>query len=244
MKSKYKYHFFFILILLFFLIFSLFLYFNSLKTFRVAHAGGEYNGLKYANSIAAMNFNSKYTKYIELDLQLTKDNRLVCIHDPLVNNKYFNQIKKEYSKKDFCYDETLIKFLEENQQVIIITDFKTDNLAGLDFIKNNFEKYSKRFIPQIYNEDEYLPVKNLGYEEIIFTLYRVGSYSNTKIVKIIQDFDLFGLTMDPPRLRSGIADKIYDKDFIIYVYTVNSYLRFLQYKMFFGADEIYTDKLF
>lgn len=239
-----KYYLYFILILSFFLIVILYSYFNSLKKFRVAHAGGEYNGLKYVNSIAAMNLNSKYTKYIELDLQLTKDNRLVCIHDPLINNKYFNELQKEFPKKDFCYDETLIKFLEENQQIIIITDFKTDNLRGLRFIKNNFKQFSKRFIPQIYNEDEYLPVKNLGYKEIIFTLYRVGSYSNAKIAKITENFDLFGLTMDPPRLRSGIAEKIQNKNFLIYVYTVNSYLRFLQYKIFFGADEIYTDNLF
>jgi len=244
MKTKYYYYFFFIFILLFFSISLLFLYFNYLKIFRVAHAGGEYNGLKYVNSITAMNLNSKYTKYIELDLQLTKDNRLVCIHDPLINNKYFYELQKEFPEKDFCYDETLIKFLEENPQIIIITDFKTDNLTGLQFIKNNFKQFSKRFIPQIYNEDEYLPVKNLGYKEIIFTLYRVGSYSNAKIVKIIENFDLFGLTMDPPRLRSGIVDKIQNKNFLIYVFTVNSYLRFLQYKIFFGADEIYTDNLF
>ena len=42
-----------------------------------------------------MNFNSKYTKYIELDLQLTKDNRLVCVHDPLMHNKYFNEVKQD-----------------------------------------------------------------------------------------------------------------------------------------------------
>ncbi len=244
MKKKHKYYFYFVLILSFFLIFILYLYFNSLKEFRVAHAGGEYNGLKYVNSIAAMKLNSKYTKYIELDLQLTKDNRLVCIHDPLINKKYFNELKKEFPKKDFCYDETLIKFLKENQKIIIITDFKTDNIAGLNFIKKNFEQFSKRFIPQIYNEDEYLPVKKLGYEKIVFTLYRVGSYSNEKIAKIVENFDLFGLTMDPPRLRSGIVEKLHNKNFLIYVYTVNSYFRFLQYKIFFGADEIYTDNLF
>lgn len=256
MNRKYKYFiylmsFFIVLILLFFF------HFNSLKSFRVAHAGGEYNSLKYSNSIAAMYFNSKYTRYIELDLQLTKDNRLVCIHDPLMSNKYFNEVKQdpklrvrlnsknsEFPDKDFCYDESLKEFLEQNQDVIIITDFKTDNLKGLNFIKNYFEQSSERFIPQIYNEKEYLPVKNLGYKDVIFTLYRVSHYSNEKIAQIIQSLDLFGLTMDPPRLRSGIADKIQNKDFLIYVHTVNSYLRFLQYKIFFGADEIYTDNLF
>jgi len=240
MKTQYKYLLLFLLIFSFFLIF----HFNSIKKFRVAHAGGGLNGLKYVNSIPAMYLNSKYTKYIELDLQLTKDNRLVCIHDPLISNKYFNELENEFPEKDFCYDQTLIKFLKENPQIIIITDFKTDNIAGLNFIKKNFEQFSKKFIPQIYNEHEYLPVKKLGYEKIIFTLYKVGSYSNEKIVKIIENFDLFGLTMDPPRLRSGIVKKIHNKDFLIYVYTVNSYLRFLQYKIFFGADEIYTDNLF
>ena len=110
---------------------------------------------------------------------------------------------------------------KENQKIVIITDFKTDNIAGLNFIKKNFEQFSKRFIPQIYNEDEYLPVKKLGYKKIVFTLYRVGSYSNEKIAKIVENFDLFGLTMDPPRLRSGIVEKLHNKDFLIYVYTVN-----------------------
>ena len=102
---------------------------------------------------------------------------------------------------------------------------------------NRYEKIAKSL-------SEYLPVKDLGYEDVIFTLYRVSHYSNEKIAQIIQSLDLFGLTMDPPRLRSGIADKIQNKDFLIYVHTVNSYLRFLQYKIFFGADEIYTDNLF
>ena len=257
MKTKYKYYFYISLLFFIFLGVILFLYFNSFKTFRVAHAGGGYKGINYTNSIAAMNFNSKYTKYIELDLQLTKDNRLVCVHDPLMHDKYFDEVKldptlrarlnpldKKFPENDFCYDDTLKKFLEENQEIIIITDFKTDNLTGLKFIKSYFEQFSTRFIPQIYNEDEYFAVKKLGYEEIIFTLYRVGSYSNEKIAKIVENLDLFGLTMDPSRLRSGIVDKIKNKDFFIYVYTVNSYLRFLQYKIFFGADEIYTDNLF
>ena len=243
MKKKYKIALFIISFIFFLLILFFFLYLNSLKSFRVAHAGGQYNGLKYANSISAINFNSKYTKYIELDMQLTKDNRLVCIHDPIISEKNFSEIKKDFPDKDFCYDVSLKNFLEQNPEIIIITDFKTDNLKGLNFIKNYFDKFSKRFIPQIYDEHQYLPVKNLGYDEVIFTLYRV-SYSNEMIVQIIKDFDIFALTMDPARLRSGIADKIRNKNFLIYVHTVNSYFRFLQYKIFFGADEIYTDNLF
>ena len=82
------------------------------------------------------------------------------------------------------------------------------------------------------------------YSKIIFTFYRMSNHSNEQISKIIKQMDLFAITMDPARLRSGIIKKIDKKFFFVYVYTVNSFLRFLQYKIFFGADEIYTDTLF
>ena len=45
-------------------------------------------------------------------------------------------------------------------------------------------------------------------------------------------------------LRSGIVKRLDEKNFFVYVHTVNSLLRFIQYKLFFGANEIYTDNLF
>ena len=60
----------------------------------------------------------------------------------------------------------------------------------------------------------------------------------------LKKMDLYAITMDPARLRSGIAKKIDKNDFFVYVHTVNSLIRFIQYKLFFGADEIYTDNLF
>lgn len=219
-------------------------YLNNNKNLRIGHAGGKFNNKSYPNSLAAINFNSKFTKYFELDLQLTKDNRLVCLHHPIIEDKNFSDIKDKIINENYCYDVTLKKFLDENKEIIIITDFKTDNIQGLNFIKKNFSNISSRFIPQIYREDEYKIVKNLGFERIIFTMYRVSSYSNKKIAKIIENMDLFAITMNPPRLRSGIMKLITKKDYFVYVYTVNSYLRFLQYKLFFDADEIYTDILF
>lgn len=50
--------------------------------------------------------------------------------------------------------------------------------------------------------------------------------------------------MDPSRIRKGIMKKLDKNKYFVYVHTVNSRLRFLQYKLFFGADEIYTNTLF
>jgi len=101
-----------------------------------------------------------------------------------------------------------------------------------------------KFIPQIYFKNEYDEVKKLGFNKIIFTLYKVPNLSNEQIITDIKKMDLFAITMDPARLRKGLVKQLHNKNFIIYVYTVNSYLRFLQYKLFYGMDEIYTDNLF
>ena len=226
------------------LVFSLFLYLNFHKKLRVAHAGGQYNGKNYSNSIEAIEHNLKFVKYFELDLQLTKDKRLVCLHEGVVSNKYFNEIKNNIDKNNYCYDQTLKDFLYRNEKIKIITDFKSDNIEGLIFIKEYFKSNSDRFIPQIYYEKEYQKVKELGFEKIIFTFYKIPDFSNKQILKILDKMDLFALTLDPARLRSGLIKKIDKKNFFIYAHTVNSKLRFLQYKLFFGVDEIYTDNLF
>ena len=81
-------------------------------------------------------------------------------HNPLVHNKTFNEIKENILKNNFCFDETLKKLLNKNKEIIIITDFKTDNFKGLNFIKNYFASDAYRFIPQIYFENEYLKLEN------------------------------------------------------------------------------------
>jgi len=238
MKKKYLISLVLIIIIFFIL------YLDNNKNLRVAHAGGQFEGKTYPNSIQSISFNTQYTKYFELDFQLTKDRRLVCLHHPNVSNNYFHEIKDEIFKNNYCYDKILKDFLKKNKEVIIITDFKSDNIEGVSFIKDYFNQESSRFIPQIYYENEYQKAKDLGFDKIIFTFYRMSNHSNEQISKIIKQMDLFAITMDPARLRSGIIKKIDKNSFFVYVYTVNSFLRFLQYKIFFGADEIYTDTLF
>ncbi len=230
-------------------VFIFYIYLNFNKDLRVAHAGGQFKDKVYVNSITAMESNHKFINYFEIDLQLTTDNRLICLHNPLssaapIHNGTFNELKNYILKNDLCYDEKLKKFLKQNKKIFIITDFKNNNLKGLNFIKEYFETDIHRFIPQIYYEDEYIKIKDLGFKNIIFTFYKIPDYSNDQIYKIIKKMDLFAITMNPARLRSGIVKKFDEKDFFIYVHTVNSLIRFIQYKLFFGADEIYTDNLF
>ena len=132
-----------------------------------------------------------------------------------------------------------------NPNPSMVKNFQTINYEGTNgWQVDYFLSDANRFIPQIYFENEYIKVKELGFNNVIFTLYRIADYSNDQIFKIIKKMDLYAITMDPARLRSGIVKKIDKNDFFVYVHTVNSLIRFIQYKLFFGADEIYTDNLF
>lgn len=221
---------------------------NHKRDFRVLHAGGWHtnNTKGYSNSIEALSQNKQKSIFFELDLQITKDNRLVCLHDPNIDYLFYNQLDKKINKKLDCNDKSLFDFLEKNKHVKIITDFKTNNITGLTFLK----KYGfniDRIYPQIYNLNNYEKVKKIGYKKIIFTLYRVPSNKiNENLINKILSKDLHAVTMNPPLLRKGFGLKIKEKNkkIIIYTYTVNSYYRFLMYKLLFGTDEIYTDRLF
>ena len=217
-------------------------YLNTNKNLRVAHAGGQYLDFKYPNSTIGINKNKNYIKYFELDLQLTKDNRLICLHDPVVGDLIFEKVYDIYirdSKK--CYDEEIKELIK--QEIYLITDFKTNNIEGLKYIRNNYNDLSK-FIPQIYNIEEYYLVEAMGFDKIIFSLYKLPNTSNETLLNYIDQMNLFAVTMDPARLRRGLAHNLKEKKLFTYTHTVNSYLRFIQYKFFYSVDEIYTDNLF
>ena len=74
--------------LLIFLIDYIFFFKNE---YRVLHAGGIYKNQIYTNSIEALEKNKKDFKYLELDLQLTKDNKIICEHDINQNILFYDQ---------------------------------------------------------------------------------------------------------------------------------------------------------
>jgi len=213
----------------------------------VLHGNSEYS--EYPNSVAHMQNNLENTKYFELDLQITKDNRIICYHgDENLNDINFNSnfIKNLIFLKKNCYDKELVDFLKLNPNIYIITDFKKNNIKGLKEVKKKFNNLSNQIIPQIYFFDEYDAVRELGYKKIIFSTYKIPDAKNEEILNIINKMELFAITVDPARLRKNFYnDKInVNNNFFIYVHTVNSWIRLLQYKVLYGANGIYTDKIF
>ena len=183
--------------------------------YRVLHAGGIYKNQIYTNSIEALEKNKKGFKYFELDLQLTKDNKIICGHDININILFYDQFLIENSKKKIknCDYKSLKNWLKKNPEKIIITDVKSDNnLKALKFIQHNFDNYKKNFIPQIYYPKNYELVKNMGYNDIIWTLYRYPingmDQDLNKIISIIKNKTFFAITMSKYWAKKGLSKRI------------------------------------
>jgi hypothetical protein len=119
----------------------------------------------------------------------------------------------------------IIDWLNHHPGVLIITDFKTDNVRGLTALVSRADR--SRFIPQIYNPSEYGPIVRLGMHKPILTVYRVTEpwrdFANSA--------DLWAVTM--PINRRNWAKGIHKP---ILLHTVNA-------PMPFPVSGYYTDCL-
>ena len=210
---------------------------------RVAHAGGGFENKTYTNSIDALEANKKKFLLFELDLFVTEDNKVVCEHDVNENLKSFKKFQKYINENKLykqCTYISLKKWLKDNPEKIIVTDFKNRNIDGLTFLSKNFKDYKIRFIPQIYHPNEYQKVKKLGFKNIIWTLYRYGD-SNEVVILLAHKMKLFAVTMDPSRARSGLAISLKERNIKTYVHTINSMREYYKYYKIYEVDQIYTD---
>ena len=215
--------------------------------YRVLHAGGIYKDQIYTNSIEALEKNKKDFKYFEIDLQLTKDNKLICEHNIDLNILFYSDfLKKNLEKKiKSCEYKSLKKWLSNNPDKIIITDIKSnDNLKALKFIKNNFDNYKKNFIPQIYNPKNYELVKDMGYEDIIWTLYKYDHQDFDKIIDILKNKVYFAVTMPIDVAKRGLSKKIKEETQTkTLVHTVNFRREVVKMIFIHKVTDIYTDRV-
>ncbi|MGB8602193.1 MAG: hypothetical protein WCD42_08355 [Rhizomicrobium sp.] len=212
---------------------------------RIAHAGGAIANQTYTNSVAALNINAAHYNLFELDFNFTADGYLVCTHNwaapptkpPTLHQFLLDQAHAAYPK---CTIGTVITWLDAHPGKRIVTDVKDDNIKALSYIARHYPAYINRFIPQIYFPHEYLPVRTLGYRDIIWTLYRYR-WGGIFVLSNLRSMHLYAVTMPlkrayalPPLLnRMGIAS---------YVHTIDAPAQWAELKHA-GVAEIYTDTL-
>lgn len=229
---------------------------NNFKVSRIAHAGGGINNDTYTNSYEALDHNkNKGFVYFELDFSFTMDDHLVCLHDwdgdflksfgvPADKSYKLSQFKeliKTNSKYTKCTLEGLVNWMENNPDTFIVTDAKSDNLKALKMILETIPDAKQRIIPQIYDPKNFRQVKSMGFEQIIWTLYRYEGTHKDILDWTDRFYGSFAVTMPIHKAKGGLAKILTKKNIPTYTHTVNKDKNYNILVDKFGVSEIYTD---
>ncbi len=210
----------------------------ALQTDRlIAHGGGEIEGCDTSNSAEAlMNAADSGYSLVEMDFNITSDGHVVLVHDWNETTEYYYQTKLiepvsleefkgflSYGKFHVMELSDLIHILDMSDTFRIVTDAKTANLEVLTAIAEQYPAYLDRFIPQIYQYDQYQTVKDLGYKDIILTLYMMQAPVVEEIADFYEEKGLYAITISVEDYMDKIANRLAGKGVKIYRHPVNSF---------------------
>ena len=225
---------------------------------RIAHAGGGYEGQTYTNSYQALSANLKAGfVYFELDFVFTGDNHLVCLHDwngsfkrtfkseaePLPTLEQFENLAANHPKFTNCTAHGLAKWMRQNPSAVLVSDVKDNNLVTLTALHSIIPDPNRRLIPQIYQPEEYADVKTLGFQQIIWTLYRFKGGDDAVIAHVAEMQSPLAVTMPAQRTEKELALNLKNLGIPTYVHTINDLAASERFLTKLNISEIYTDFL-
>ncbi|MEG1583730.1 MAG: glycerophosphodiester phosphodiesterase family protein, partial [Anaerovorax sp.] len=222
----------------------------------IAHGGGIYREFETSNSVEALlNAIENGITLIELDLSLTSDGKIIMLHDwnRTVEHYLGDGFDKKLSLSQFEAEsifgtlepltfDKLTKSMTKYPNIKIITDTKEDTLLILEKISTEYPEYRDRIIPQIYDEEEWLPVKNMGYEDIIFTVYLQAEPKAKELVTFAKEKHLYGVTMPDYEAKKGLCKAVSSQGIPVFVHPVNG-MEDARLFMDMGATGIYSGTL-
>lgn len=235
----------------------------------VIHAGGNVTDdggreLSYTNSMEALqNCYDQGNRVAEFDLMVTSDDEVVCAHDnededakrwasevddagwqnnPPTKETFLNA-KYAGTLTTMSLDD-LAAFMNEHADFYVVTDVKDDNREVCSLIRERYPKLSGNFIIQIYHEDEYDMVKKLGFNNIIYTLYRAEDeeLEKDRLIAFIRDNNLLGVTFwaEFQDQYSEEFEAMKELGIPLFVHTINDMNDMKRY-IEMGVTGIYTD---
>lgn len=229
---------------------------SSVSLEYIIHGAGRIDSFVATNSREALRkAYADGNRAVEIDFSLTCDGACVCIHDwnenilpdtasksvPTLEEFLKNKIYGKFSPMTL---DDVARFMKLHQDLYVITDIKDNNIAFCHILQRDYPELADRFIIQIYSESQYDLVKNMGFDNIIFTLYKLDWKTKTDadyFVKFAQDHILVGYTF-PFELCEidGFLDKMKMADVPLFVHTVND--QDMQEHYFdIGISGVYTD---
>jgi glycerophosphoryl diester phosphodiesterase len=217
----------------------------------IAHAGGAIYGLRYTNSLEALDFSYEYGhRFLELDFDRTADGEVVMIHDwENMAARMFGEAGQR-TKADFLSATALANltvldldrlktWMDAHPDAYIITDVKEDNLTTLQEAREALGEAAERLIPQVYSPEEYTALAQDGWERIIFTIYRTD-LTLEEVEEAAMTLRPWALTMPLETLDADMLTRLSQAGICVYTHTVNDLSTFEQWQAV-GLHGIYTD---
>ena len=217
-----------------------------------------YLGDTYLNCYESIKYYyEKGIRLFELDVEFTSDNVPVLLHSwdgfqlkylgiPREKVASYDEFSKAKMKNNYTQLslESLTKLMEDEfNEMFFVTDTKENNLKLLSIISSKFKSIKSRILPQVYNQDEYVFAKELGFDNIIYTLY-MSNDSDDEVINFCKENKVFAITMPISRAKSSdLANKLQELGVFVYVHTVNDTLFFEELKTR-GVQGIYTDYIY
>lgn len=223
----------------------------------LAHAGGGYKSQPYTNSLDALNHNySLGHRVFEIDFNWTSDYQLVGIHDwGKTYERLFNQHTKKAPDLKFFKslkmknDQTqltllnLDHWLSQHPDAYIVTDVRGENIKALNLMARQMKNALRQVIPQMYHPTNYESIMDIGYNDIILTLYAT-KLSTNKIIEFVNNNRLYAVTINPSKEGfNKIVKALSEINVFTYVHTFNTIAELKTY-LSEGVDGIYTDFLY
>lgn len=225
----------------------------SLSNKMIAHAGGGVNGVAYSNSLQALNENyKKGYRYFEMDIEWTSDMELVMLHDwkekfqslyntkpRILTLKDFKKLKMVKGLSQLTLDQAMTWF-KQHPDAYLITDIKRGNyIRTIGSIKSRYPQQIKQVIPQIYYVSQYNIVQNMGFQNIIFTIYRLN-LKDDEYIKSINQYKMKLLTIPTYKANPSFLAKLKKTGINLSIHTVNSIKEIINYRKL-GVSNFYTD---
>ena len=222
----------------------------------IAHAGGALGDFKYLNNLESIeNSYNNGIRLIELDIEFTTDNKPVMLHswDGFVTKFFSVEAWKTYYYDEFknfkmvnnwhqlTLDDTIFYMKNMFKEMYLVTDTKNDNKLLLDILATKYPYMKKRIIPQVYNQQEYKYAKDLGFNNIIYTLY-ASKDTPEQVIDFCKNNEIFAITMPKDLAYTDLPSKLSELGIYTYTHTINDIEEFKSLSTK-GINGIYTDYL-
>ena len=188
----------------------------------IVHAGGILktqagDEVIYTNSMDALrNMYDAGNRFCEIDIRETSDGVLVCAHGDetyLANGSY---LPVDAESADFLSErlfgefqpmtvEMLVAFMRDHPDLFIVTDAQGDNLKISRKLAESYPDQLDNFIIQIYHDSEYDSIRQMGFRNLIYTLYRAEDEERNlwRIAHFAEKHDLVGVTIQKEHFYSA-----------------------------------------